>query len=87
MLDSGGLGIRNPVSAADDEFRASVQITKSLSNLIESQSPTLPYEVLEDQITAKAAVKTNRRADLKTKAVDVRDSLPPSLQLANGVAA
>ena len=43
----GGLGFRNPVDVTDDEYHASKEVTKPLSNLIESQCPSYPLETIE----------------------------------------
>ena len=77
----GGLGFRNPVDVADDEYHASKEVTKPLSNLIESQCPSYPLETLEVQMSAKEAIKERKRSRLKDEAVHLRDSLSLSLQL------
>ena len=82
----GRLGLHNPVKAADDEYRASKEITKPLSNLIELQCPSYPPETREAQMSAKKATKEQRRACLKDEAANLRESLPPSLQLAMDLA-
>ena len=50
----GGMGIGNPVTSAPDQYQASIEVTKPLVYRILSQEPTYPFEVLEDQITAKS---------------------------------
>ena len=78
----GGMGIRNPVQSAQNEFQASKDITKSLSDQISQQNANYSFEVLEKQLSAKARVKSQRRLSLKAKADNLRESLPSSLQLA-----
>ena len=38
----GGLGLRSPGNVTDDKYRASKEVTKPLSNLIESQCSSYP---------------------------------------------
>ena len=92
----GGMGICNPVLkmlkmlkmlskcsvSAQNEFQASKDITKSLSDQISQQNANYSFEVLEKQLSAKARVKSQRRLSLKAKADNLRESLPSSLQLA-----
>ena len=78
----GGMGIRNPVQSAQNEFQALKDITKSLSDQIYQQKANYSFEVLEKQLSAKARVKSQRRLSLKVKADNLRESLPSFLQLA-----
>ena len=79
----GGMGIRNPVQSAQNEFQFAIDITKSLSDQISQQNANYSFEVLEKQLSAaKARVKSQRRLSLKAKADNLRESLPSSLQLA-----
>ena len=78
----GGMGIRNPVQSAQNEFQASKYITKSLSDQISQQNANYSFEVLERQLSAKARVKSQRHLSLKAKSDNLRESLPSSLQLA-----
>ena len=57
----GGLNIENPASLAEDQYKASQQVTKPLIDLIASQNKNYPYEVLLHQINTKNKIKERRR--------------------------
>ncbi len=57
----GGLNIGNPASLAEDQYKASQQVTKPLVDLIASQNKNYPYEVLLHQINTKKKMKERRR--------------------------
>ena len=76
----GGLNLANPASCSNFQHQDSLKITRSLVDLILSQSTEYPYEVLTDQITAKNDIKASRRRLSKDTADELRNSLPPPLQ-------
>ena len=56
----GGLGIGNPVRAADEEYCASMAVSNPLVKLITSQTPKYTDEVIVDQMNAKASIKAKK---------------------------
>ena len=78
----GGLNLANPASCSNFQHQDSLKITRSLVDLILSQSTEYPYEVLTDQITAKNDIKSSRRRLSEDAADELRNSLPPPLQRA-----
>ena len=78
----GGLNIVNQATSAHEQFHASQQVTKSLVDEIISQSREYPYEVLVDQVTAKNDIKVRRRQLGGEAAGQIRNTLPPPMQLA-----
>ena len=77
----GGLGIRNPVRAADEEYCASMAVSNPLVKLITSQTPKYTDEVIVDQMNAKASIKIKRRHSQKCDADRLSQSLPVPLKL------
>ena len=78
----GGLGIRNPVRAADEEYCASMAVSNPLVKLITSQTPKYTDEVIVDQMNAKASIKAKRRHSQKCDADRLSQSLSFPLKLA-----
>ena len=78
----GGLNLTNPVSSSNIQYQDSLKITKSLVDLILSQSTEYPYEVLTNQITVKNDIKSSRKILSKEAADELRNALPSLLQRA-----
>ena len=78
----GGLNLMNPVSSSNIQHQDSLKITKSLVDLILSQSTEYPYEVFTNQITVKIDIKSSRKRLSKEAADELRNPLPSLLQCA-----
>ena len=73
---------KSSVSFSNIQHQDSLKITKSLVDLILSQSTEYPYEVLTDQITVKNGIKSSRKKLSKEAADELRNALPSLLQRA-----
>ena len=71
----GGLGLRNPMRAAEQEFAASMSISEPLVKLIMEQHTDHSYECVGDQVEAKSTIRQLRRQ----WAVQVAKDLKPTL--------
>ena len=78
----GGLNLMNPVSSSIIQHQDSLKITKSLDDLILSQSTEYRYEVLTNQITVKNDIKSSRKKLSNETADELRKALPSLLQRA-----
>ena len=76
----GGLGLRNPVRSADDEFCASKKITRPLKDHILLQQHDYSYEVFTEQMLAKAEVRKQNRDRIDERANLLQQAAAPSLQ-------
>ena len=82
----GGLGIGIPSMNSNDNFNASLLVTRPLRQRMNSHDTGYSYEVLHDQMTAKAEIHQKRREQVNVEAARLRDELTPSLQRAMDLA-
>ena len=82
----GGLGISDMTKSGSAEYQASVTITNPLSTLISEQSDEYSYDCVAAQVSAKNAVKKQKRESTEVAAESVRSSLPESLKRAMDLA-
>ncbi len=78
----GGVGLINPTKLSTSEYPASKQVTGPLCDLILDQNPAYPLEVNEEQSTAKAEVRKQKRYQLSSSATHLKPDLPEPLQRA-----
>ena len=64
----GGLGIGVPSQNSDDAFNASLLVTAPLRQLIHFHDTTYSYQVLADQMSAKADIQRKRREQATAEA-------------------
>ena len=58
----------NPSDRANDEFQASLLVTLSLKSAITSNATEYTYDVMCEQMNAKASIRTSRSERLKAMA-------------------
>ena len=75
----GSLGLLNPSYLSTTEYSASMKVTQPLVNHIIKQDETYGYEILQDQLSAKAEVHKSKRKQHSNAALILKDILPPSL--------
>ena len=75
----GGLGITLPSLHADHDFDASLMVTSPLKDLIYSQDQAYSFAALDDQMSARADIRWERRLQATSEADRLRDELSPSL--------
>ncbi|KAL5505646.1 hypothetical protein EMCRGX_G007111 [Ephydatia muelleri] len=75
----GGLGLLNPSHLSTTEYSASMKVTQPLVDHIIKQDETYGYEILQDQLSAKAEVHKSKREQHSNAASTLKDILPPSL--------
>ena len=76
----GGLGLKNPVAHAHDEFSASLKISCPLKNLIVDKVWEFTFESWEAQMNAKIEISKNRRLAEANTAEQLKTSMPTALQ-------
>ena len=76
----GGLGLKNPITRALEEFSASVKVAGPLKSLIMEKTWEIPIETLEKQRDAKNEISRNRRRTEAEIASQLKSSLPSALQ-------
>ena len=76
----GGLGLKDPVQHAPQEFSASMKISGPLKTLITERIPEIPYETWEDQHNAKAEISSERRQAETESANKLQSSISSALQ-------
>ena len=74
----GGLGLRNPMRAAEQEFSASMSISEPLVKLIMEQHSDHSYECVGDQVEAKLTIRQLRRQRDVQAAEDLKPTLSNS---------
>ena len=79
---TGGIGIRNPVSEATAQHKASLKITRQLVELILKQSKTLPPETFLKQREQKLEVRASNRQAQETATSHTIPILPTTLKKA-----
>ena len=79
---TGGIGIRNPVSEATAQHKASLKITQPLVELILKQSKTLPPETFLKQREQKLEVRASNRQAQETATSHTIPILPTTLKKA-----
>ena len=82
----GGLGITIPSKQADLEHRSSLRVTGSLRDQIILQDECYRYEVIAQQVEARALVKNENREKNSQAVRDLTELLPASLQRAVSLA-
>ncbi|KAL5486419.1 hypothetical protein EMCRGX_G018891 [Ephydatia muelleri] len=75
----GSLGLLNPSYLSTTEYSASMKVTQPLVNHIIKQDETYGYEILQDQLSAKAEFHKSKREQHSNAALILKDILPPSL--------
>ena len=75
----GGLGLLNPSHLSTTEYSASMNVTQPLVDHIIKQDEKYGYEILQDQISAKAEVHKSKRQQHSNAASTLKDILPSSL--------
>ena len=75
----GGLGLKNPIKHASEEFSASVKVTHPLKNLITEKVPDIPFESWEEQKNAKSEISRARSLPEDESAKQLKSSLPTAL--------
>jgi len=75
----GGLGLLNPSHLSTIEYSASMKVTQPLVDHIIKQDERYGYEILQDQLSAKAEVHKSKREQHSNAALTLKDILPPSL--------
>ena len=83
---SGGLNITNPVAFSNTQHQDSLNVTRSLVELIVTQTMEYSYEALAEQITAKQYIKKRRRQVAEEAAKKIREEVSPVLQRAMDLA-
>ena len=74
----GGLGLRNPMRAAQQEFTASMSISEPLVKLITEQHSDHSYECVGDQVEAKLTIRQLKRQRDVQAAEDLKPTLSNS---------
>lgn len=82
----GGIGLINSAKLISEEYEAFIRVTSSLTRLILEQDPFYSFEVIEDQINAKAEVHTQRCKQQAELASFLKTSLSSQLSLATNLA-
>ena len=77
---TGRLGITIPSKQADQEHLSSLKVTSALRDRITQQDEAYGYEVIADQLEAKASVRCENREKSSQAAHDLTKLLPTSLQ-------
>ena len=75
----GGLGLLNPSHLSTTEYSASMKVTQPLVDRIIKQDERYGYEILQDQLSAKAEVHKSKQEHHLNAASTLKDILPPSL--------
>ena len=76
----GGLGLKNPITRALEEFSASMKVAGPLKSLIMEKTWEIPIETWEKQRDAKNEISRNRRRTEAEIASQLKSSLPSALQ-------
>ena len=71
----GGLGLRNPVSSADAEYRSSVEVTADLTNLIRRQETNLALLDSDAIQVKKSQLRAEKDAALKIEFNEISAAL------------
>ena len=79
---TGGIGIRNPVSEATAQHKASLKITRPLVELILKQSKTLPPETFLKQREQQLEMRASNRQAQETATSHTIPILPTTLKKA-----
>ena len=82
----GGIALKKPDTTSDSEYLASLKVTEPLKDAILEHAPEYTYEILCDQLTAKADVHTSRRETSTAEANRVKQALHDNLQRAMDLA-
>ena len=80
MFVRTGLGLRNPIKHASEEFFASMKVTRSLKNLVTEEVPEIPFESWKEQKNAKSEISRTRCCTEDEIAKQLKSSLPTALQ-------
>ena len=73
----GGIALTNPSVRANDEFQASLLVTRPLKTAITNQATAYTYDIMSEQMNAKASIRASRTQSLKAAADQVKSGLPP----------
>ena len=75
----GGLGLLNPSHLSTTEYSASMKVTQPLVDHIIKQDEKYGYEILQDQLSAKAEVHKSKQAQHSNAASTLKDFYSPFL--------
>ena len=78
----GGIALTNPLKDSDSQFLASLKVTEPLKKAILSQVPDYTYEIMSEQMKAKAEVHNLNCAKSSTEASRIKQFLPDNLKRA-----
>ena len=80
----GGMGIKNPVETAKEEFENSKKLTKQMSSLLYEQSTAYKINITENN-SIKTNIKKQREVNYENKINDLRTRITPQQLKTNNI--
>ena len=78
----GGMGLINPMTIADQEYKASLEVSGPLVRCLINQNKTYSDEIVSEQRAAKKVIHTLKRQNASNNASHLHSNLMPHLKYA-----